>query len=113
MAISPEVEKRLGVEEIPENPVIPEHEQDLQAIPYQHTHIPQVSDNPALQITSVPLPANPNGPSITLPADPIIFTRQAKGSTDDTTTWSAWFWLRMLKKAIAQRIRVLVKGENG
>lgn len=110
MAFSPEIEKPL-VTEIPESPEIPpELEQGISTTTTTHTNIPQVSDDPLLQITAVPIPPNPAGPSIVLPADPQIFTQQAKGSTDDTSTWNAWFWLRMIKKAIAHQIQIVIAG---
>ena len=113
MALNPEIEKPL-ISEIPENPEIPlEFEQGISTIATQHTNIPQATNDPSLQITAHPASISSSGPSIILPAGPQVFTRQSKGSTDDTTTWNAWFWLRLIKKALTNHINILVKGQNG
>lgn len=114
MAISPEIEKQNQVvEEIPDNPQVPpELEQGLSSVSTQHTNIPQVTDDPAQQITSFPQPQNPAGPSIILPADPEELTKDSRGEIQDSSTWNAWYWLRMMKKAISSQITVLVKGKN-
>jgi hypothetical protein len=114
MAISPEIERPPQVvEEIPDNPQVPpELEQGISSVPSHHTNIPQVTDDPAGQITAFPPQQNPSGPSIVLPADPEELTKASQGGVEEASTWNAWYWLRMMKKAVANQISVLVKGKD-
>jgi hypothetical protein len=59
-------------------------------------------------VTAVPAPPAAAGPSITIPSDQGTLTQSAKGQTSDASTWNAWFWLRMIKKALKRHINILV-----
>lgn len=67
-------------------------------------------DDTQAQVTPVPVPADPSGPAITIPSDPQALKQQSKGSVSDAKTWSAVFWLRMVKKALLKHWNILVKG---
>ena len=109
---SPEikVETPPQVEHIPEQfketPV--EQAEGIQAVQVHPPTPPVVQTQSGQQIVAVPAP--PSGPSITLPSDPAVLSSQSHGSASDSTTWNAWFWLRLMKKAIAKQIAVLIKG---
>ena len=114
MAISPEYPKEQPlVQEIPDSAdVPPELEQGISSVPTSHTNIPQASDLASQQITPVPPPSNPNGPNIILPDEPQALKKATKGSPNDASTWSAFYWLRMFKKAVQNKIEVIVKRKN-
>jgi hypothetical protein len=109
--IKPEVQPQ-SVEHIPEQypETAMERAEGIKATQVDPANIPQVPTPTGAQIT--PVPAAPSGPSITIPSDPQSLTQQSQGSVSDATTWNAWFWLRMIKKALAKHIAVLVKGGN-
>jgi hypothetical protein len=102
----------------PEQQPVVEHQTDFDPTPQmveqgivstpsqaQQTTV-QISDAQQVQITPVPAPSNVQ--SITLPADPTVLTQQSKGSTDDSSTWFAVYWLRIMKKAVKKGFQVLV-----
>ena len=116
MSTSPEIKidsqpQGLPVEHIPES---------YQETPTEAAEgvvgTPATPTVPVVQIPSgqtiQPVPAPAAGPSIQLPADPAVLQQQSKGSTSDAATWSAVFWLRMMKKALLKQIRILVGGGN-
>lgn len=114
MATSPEIRTEIPpqVEQVAENyqetPI--EAAEGVQSTPSTPTNVPQVQVPSGQTIQPVPSPSD--GPSITLPSAPEDLEKQAKGSITNTTTWSAAFWLRMMKKAILKHINILVGGNK-
>jgi len=50
--------------------------------------------------------------TITIPASPKQLDDWSKGSPSDSLTWFAFFWLRLIKKAIHFGWRIVMKGVN-
>lgn len=59
-----------------------------------------IADDPALSSTI----------TITIPATPQQLEDWSKGSADDSLTWVAFFWIRMIKKALYYGWRVVSGG---
>lgn len=68
----------------------------------------QVSDDKGQPVIKTP-PAQVIT-SISPPSDPQTLASQAKGSTTDSVTWLAAFWLRIIKKAIHFGWKIIGKG---
>jgi len=60
-----------------------------------------------------PLIETPENKEITveIPADGAALQNYSKGSSDDSLTWFAAFWLRIIKKAIGFGWKITGKGE--
>ena len=109
MPLFPEREKKPGVEFRPEEATPLEIERKEVATPVPSQFTKQVkSDDGQVLTQSQPSEAV----TITLPADQTVLAESAKGSTDDSVTWFAAFWLRMIKKAIHFGWRILGKKPN-
>ncbi|QQG47578.1 MAG: hypothetical protein HY044_00605 [Candidatus Woesebacteria bacterium] len=113
--MAPERERQTGVPEgvtqRAETPEIPEHIEKL-GVSATQSQMPVsiVTDNqgqPVIQQQS-----NASVVTITLPHDSTQLTNASKGSVSDSSTWSAFFWLRMFKIAILKGWRVLVGGNK-
>lgn len=118
MAGTPEIQPQTPVE-IPNAPEVGPKGQEagVEAVSEtpstggpQPAQQPQQQADPQAQVTPVPAPADPAGPAITIPSDQQALKQQSKGSVSDAKTWSAVFWLRMVKKALLKHWNVLVKG---
>ncbi len=96
MPIFPERES-TEIKERPEeaSPLIIERKEVVTPVLTQFTK--QVKSDGGKPLISSP--ATP-GKTIQLPADPTQLTTQSKGSVNDSVTWLANFWLRMIKKAL-------------
>jgi len=106
MPLFPEREKKPGVEFRPEEATPLEIERKEVATPVPSQFIKQVkSDDGQVLTQSQPSEAV----TITLPADQTVLAESVKGSVDDSVTWFAAFWLRMIKKAIHFGWRILGK----
>ncbi|OGM05989.1 hypothetical protein A2125_02515 [Candidatus Woesebacteria bacterium GWB1_43_5] len=100
--------KGLGVEQIPDSPVVPQHLEKGGVSPRLTTFIAQVNDK-----SGKPLIQTPQSPVVvTLPTDEEKLTSLSKGSIAEAITWLARFWLRMIKKAAYFGWRVVVKPKN-
>lgn len=112
MTTTPEIEKpqiqpQEGiVKEIPETPEVPSHleQQGLSARPTQVTA--QVSDQgkPLIQSPATKVV------TITIPTTQQQLADWSKGSPSDSLTWFAFFWLRMIKKAIRFGWKIITQG---
>lgn len=67
----------------------------------------QVADTTTQQ---QPQPAPPQIITITVPATTQQLDDWSKGSPDDSLTWLAFYWIRMIKKAIFYGWRVITGG---
>lgn len=101
MAITPEREPSAklpeGVTEIPHAPEIPpelERATGIQTTTTQQA-VPQVTDD-----QGKPLIQASGGDQTVVPASQTQLTTWSKGSSTDSLTWLATFWLRFIKKAI-------------
>ena len=73
----------------------------------------------AAQVTT-PIPAGQQGAqqtqsqvvTVTVPATPEQLADWSKGETEDSLTWAAFFWIRMIKKAISHGWRVLTQNQE-
>lgn len=54
---------------------------------------------------------NTNVVSITVPATPQQLEDWAKGSPDNSLTWMAFYWIRMIKKALMHGYRVMTTAQ--
>ncbi len=114
MTNSPEVKSGLPVQERPEEfPEIPVEVENknlhTQSVPVQFRA--QVNDN-----QGKPLIQTPQNQSVTvqIPFDQTTLENSAKGSTEDSGTWFAAWFLRLVKKALHFGWNVIVgKGNNG
>lgn len=114
MALSPEVKKDLPVTEIP---------QDFSEVSplVENKSTPGVTSTPTqfkAQVTDdngKPIITTPQTQVITvqIPADPTVLAQVAKGSTDDSKTWWAAWFLRLIKRALHFGWKVATGGNNG
>lgn len=87
-----------GVVERPEEMEIPyevEHKEGVTAVKSQFTS--QISDDKGSPLTVSPTTQKV---TITLPDEEEKLIKQSKGDSDDTKTWFARFWLRIIKRAV-------------
>jgi len=77
------------------------------------THAPGNLAAQAVQSSNVqqPVPAqSPQVVTITVPATTQQLDDWSKGTTDDSITWLAFYWIRMIKKAFFHGYRVVTQG---
>jgi hypothetical protein len=115
---TPEINKGEAPSEQSQN-VVPEQEAPKEAPPVVEekgaTVSPgqlaaQVSDN-TQQATSAQV-QDDNTITITVPATPQQLEDWSKGSPDNALTWFAFFWIRMIKKALFHGWRVVTTAMN-
>lgn len=106
MPLFPEREKKPGVEFRPEEAAPLEIERKEVVTPVSSQFTKQVKSDDG-QILTQSQPSTTV--TITLPVDQTQLTESSKGSADDSVTWFAAFWLRMVKKAIHFGWRILGK----
>lgn len=109
MPLFPEREKKPGLEFRSEEatPLEIEKKEVVTPVPSQFTK--QIKSDDGQVLTQ----SQPSGAvTITLPADQTNLAASSKGSADDSVTWFAAFWLRMIKKAIYFGWRILGKNQN-
>jgi hypothetical protein len=102
----PQIDQVL--EQYPEGPV--EVAEGIQATPVTPTHVPTVQIPSGQVIT--PVPAEPSPQTLVIPADPPVLAQQSHGSVSDTSTWNAFFWLRMIKKALLKHFQIVVGNQK-
>jgi hypothetical protein len=109
-----ETEKSLeGFEERPEeiSPLTIERKEVITPVPTQFTQ--KVTSSTGQTMIQTP---QGQAITITLPDEQTTLTDKAKGSSDDSVTWFARFWLRIIKKAVHFGWNVLlnsnVKSQN-
>lgn len=94
--------------EIPVQPEIPTAPESMGEIPAEIEQgqpqsvvqqQPQQVSRPTTTVTTNS--SNPSTPTVTVPADPAQLTQLAKGNPANAITWFAYFWLRVIKKALA------------
>jgi hypothetical protein len=98
MALYPEREPQVRpVEERPEEmqPLTIERKEVATPVPTAFKH--QVTGNAGQNLITTP---QNQTIAITLPTQQEQLTQAAKGSVDDSSTWFAAFWLRLIKKAV-------------
>lgn len=113
MTTSPEIEKPIQpkeeavVKEVPDTPEVPVElkEHGVIATPTQITA--QVSDNAGAPLMQTPAT---QVVTITIPANQQQLADWSKGAPEDSLTWFAMFWLRMIRKAIHYGWKVITKG---
>lgn len=113
MVKNPETENKAiyqaseSVQEVPESPEIPrEIEQGgVQARPTQFTAT--VQDDTGQHL--VQSPANQTI-TIEIPADPQQLLVWSDGPPTESLTWYAYYWLRIIKKAIKKGWKTIVRG---
>jgi hypothetical protein len=113
MTSGPEIEKPQGqpqegvIKEIPETPEIPTNlqEQGVVARPTQVTA--QVADAAGKPLIQTPATQTV---TITIPTSQQQLADWSKGSPTNSLTWFAFFWLRMIKKALHFGWRIITKG---
>lgn len=99
-----------GVEETPEeiSPLTIERKEVVTPMPSQFTaQVKSDSGQPLIQ-TPQTQPV-----TITLPKSQVVLAEEAKGSTDDASTWWGAFWIRMIKKAIYFGWSIITGQKNG
>lgn len=111
MPVFPEKERELSIQikERPEeaSPLIIERKEVARPIPVQFKR--QVVGDKGQPLIQVPAT---QVVTITLPEEEGRLTALAKGPADDSLTWFAAFWLRMLKKAIHFGWKVFGKNQD-
>jgi len=113
MTSTPEIEKPVStpqegvVKEIPETPEIPTNlqEQGVVARPTQMTT--PVADDTGKTLIQTPATQTV---TITIPSSQQQLADWSKGSPSNSLTWFAFFWLRMIKKALHYGWRIITKG---
>ncbi len=113
MVGTPETEKQPlppqegVVKEIPETPEIPQYLEKggVSVTPTQFTT--KVTDDSGKPLVQAPAT---QVVTITIPTTQQQLDDWSKGSPDDSLTWFAMFWLRMIKKAFYFGWRVVTKG---
>ena len=112
MAASPEIKNGLPVEhraeEFPEVPVEVENK-SLQPQPIPSQFKAQVTDDKGNPLIQTPQTQNV---TVTIPTAQEALEKLAKGSTDDSGTWWAAWFLRLIKKAAHFGWRVVTGGTN-
>lgn len=95
---------------VPERPEFPEEieQSGVSAPPTQFTA--QVTDDTGQNLVTPTDPQPVNSVSVQIPADQQQLSVYAQGDQDDSKTWNAFFWLRIIKKALKKGWRVVVKG---
>lgn len=114
MTVSPEIKNGLPVSEIPQE--FPEVPVEVENKSFQPQPVPsqfkaQVNDD-----KGVPLIQTPQNQVVTveIPTDQATLTSQAKGSTDDSSTWSAAWFLRLIKRALHFGWKIVLgRSQNG
>lgn len=113
MTSAPEIEKPVGqpqegvVKEIPETPEIPIDPQEQGATPTPTQITTQVADDAGKPLIQTPAT---QVVTITIPTSQQQLADWSKGSPNNSLTWFAFFWLRMIKKAIHYGWRIITKG---
>ena len=110
MSLFPEREPKIKpVEERAEDvsPLIIERKEVIQPSVTQFTK--QVSDDNGKPLIQTP---EDREIKIELPASPDRLKKVSKGSTSDSLTWFAAFWVRIFKKAIHFNWKVFQKNTN-
>ena len=110
MATNPEKEKpNQQIEFVPDevSPLTIERKEVVTPVPTQFTA--QVTDDSGKPIIQTPTSTTP---SIQVPDGVNNLTSASQGSTDDSGTWFAAFWLRMIKKALHFGWRVFTGGKD-
>ena len=115
MTITPELEPQR--QPTPEAPVKqgeppketqPVQEQGETYTPAQApSQVTQTADEPSTAATPAPQTM-----TITVPATTQQLGDWSKGSPDDSLTWLAFFWIRMIKKALLHGYRVVTGGSQ-
>src|SRR5512135_206043 len=90
----PEQPVEFKPEQIEVRPDI-ERETGIKAVPSQFTK--KVTDDKGQVLMQSPATQTV---TITLPTDKQTLTTKSKGSSTDSSTWFAGFWLRLIKKAL-------------
>ncbi|KKR30368.1 hypothetical protein A2715_01005 [Candidatus Woesebacteria bacterium RIFCSPHIGHO2_01_FULL_39_32] len=93
-------------EEMPE-PTPELQEMGVQKVPSQVTA--QIVDDTGAQLIQTP---STQVVTITIPASAQQLDDWSKGSPAESLTWLAFFWLRLIKKAIHFGWRIVMKGVN-
>ena len=103
IATPPQVQENL--EYIPETPQIPEHIEKggVAAVPSSFTA--QVADDSGQPMIQTPQ----SSVTITIPGDENYLENLAKGPANMSLTWHASFWLKMIKKAVFNGWKILIK----
>lgn len=113
MTTNPEVESKVeappeGVEHRPEEIGVPERIQDVvKKTPTQVTA--QVTDDDDQDLIHTP---EKKEIAIEIPGNQASFEEQAQGSPEESTTWLAVFWVRMIKKAKHFGWRIVGRGSQ-
>jgi hypothetical protein len=96
---SPEREKKLSIDEAPEEfPEIPVEVENKHVVTPTPTQFKgQVTDDKGAPIIQTP---QSQAITIELPAEPSDLKATSKGSPDEAITWFAATWVRMFKKAL-------------
>ncbi len=114
MTVTPEIEKPTiqgqenGKKEVSDEKI--EVTPSLQGQGIVSTQFPvktQVGDDKQAAPIQIP---TPKVITITIPASGEQLEDWSKGSPDESLTWFAFFWLRMIKKAIHFGWRIITKG---
>lgn len=115
MAASPEIKKDLPVTEIPQEiseiPASVENK-TMPGVTPTPTHFKaQVNDDSGKPMTQT---SQTQAVTIQIPSDPAALAQTAKGSTDDSKTWWAAWFLRLIKRAMHFGWNVVTGGvKNG
>lgn len=70
----------------------------------------KVTDDKTGKPLTQPVPTQTT--TITVPATPTQLTNWSQGTSSQSLTWFANFWLRMVKKALALGWKIVGKGES-
>lgn len=100
MTVSPEVKNNLPVSEIPQE--FPEVPVEVENKSFQPQPVPTQFKAQVVDDKGAPLIQTPQNQVVTvqIPNDQVTLTSLAKGSTEDASTWSAAWFLRLIKKAL-------------
>lgn len=109
MPLFPEKEIRPDVKFQPEDasPLDIEKKEVVTPVPSQFTTQVKSDDG---QVLTQSQPSTTV--TITLPTDQTNLAKSSKGSVEDSVTWFAAFWLRMIKKAIHFGWRIFGKNQT-
>lgn len=115
MTTTPEIPNQpetgpVGVEMIPETPNMPNAE-EVGVTVHPTNFTAQVTDDSGQNLTQSPATSSV---TIQIPDDQAALEEKSKGSITDSVTWYAFFWLRLIKKALHRGWHVMVgpKGEQ-
>lgn len=109
----PEIPPDQKIQEIPDVPEMPPHIEEGGVKPVPVNAQPLKDDRGTTVVQPVPVPQNPSGPSITIPAQSqTSLTQMAKGDAANSQTWFGVYWLYKIKKALKDGLHIVFGGEK-